>query len=423
MTYEFEYLTHLLGAAARGSSVEAPRQEIDWKKLFDLADAQMLTPLICNVMVKQPVTGCPADLLGSRSEAAKLKAMKECAKRLMVIGLLSDMEKAGFHAVVVKGSIVAVNYASPENRFSTDTDILIDAKDEEAVCEFLRQRGCEVSPRWENGHHAVAKHPAMGVLEVHVKLYDEMIEDVWFANVDTDSFICQPHQKIMTAEGPCFTLGNTDHLLFVILHMVKHFINTGMCLRMMTDTALMIHANKDDLDMDRIWSVLRALKFDRLVSAILWAMIRYCGFDEKDFIGIGAYEPKQVEMLLTDLEVGGFLGFNDAENRLDGRAEYNRRMLTKDRSKLSYWLYMINWQHSFKLSTLFPGKKRLAYQYPCVEKHPWLIPFVWIHRLIFRGTKVLFGKNNVTKPIVFDEDKLSEEGKARVALFQSFDMI
>lgn len=422
MTYEFQYLMHLLGAAAKGTPAEAPRQELNWEKIFAQAQNQMLTPLICQVLDKQPDLGYPVELVREHSRNAKLKAMKECAKRLMVINLLSELEKAGFRAVVVKGSVAAINYASPENRFSTDTDICIDPADEEKVCDFLSRQGFEVSPRWQNGHHAVAKHPAMGVLEVHVKLYDEIVEDVWFAQIEPDSYIQEPYQKVMTAEGPCYSLGNTDHLIFIILHMIKHFILAGMCLRMMMDTALFFAAHKDDVDIDRVWTVLHDLKFDRLLTGILWSMIHYCGFMPEDFPGIGPEMPEQVEMLLTDLETGGFLGHSDAEARLDSRSEFSRRLLTKKKSKLGYWLYMIQWQHSFKISTLFPGRKRLARQYPYLEKHPWLLPVAWIHRLIFRGGALLKG-NKLTKQIVFDENKISDESKARVELFKSFDMI
>ena len=422
MTYEFEYLAHLFGAASRGTAAQPPVQPVDWEKLFEIAKNQMLTPVICPVIEKHPELGCPQQLLVVRSENAKIKAMKECAKRLMVINLLSEMEQAGYHCVMVKGAVAAINYAAPENRFSTDTDICIDPADEEKVCEFLSQRGFDVSPRWENGHHATAIHPAMGVLEVHVKLYDEMVEDVWFAGVDPETYVQEPHQKIMTAEGPCYSLGNTDHLIFIILHMVKHFILAGMALRMMTDTALFFRNNKDNVDVDRVWSVLRELKFDGLVTAILWAMVRYCGFEPEDFPGIGPEMPEQVSMLMTDLETGGFLGHSDVEIRTESRSEFNRRKLTKTKSKLGYWLYMIQWQHSFKLSTLFPGKKRMVRDYPYLEKRPWLLPVAWLHRLIFRGGALLTGKK-LTKPIVFDEDKISEESKARMELFKSFDMI
>ena len=422
MTYEFEYLMHLLGAASRGTSAEPPKQELDWEKLFALAENQMLTPLICPVILNRPDLGYPQELVRQRAEVARLKAMKECAKRLMVINLLGDLEREGFHAVVVKGSVAAINYASAENRFSTDTDICINPADEDKFCEYLTSRGFRVSPRWQNGHHAVAKHPAMGVLEVHVKLYDEIVEDVWFAKLDTESYIQEPHQKVMTAEGPCYTLGNTDHLIFIILHMVKHFINSGMCLRMMTDTALFFAACKNQVDVERIWSVLRELKFDRLVTGILWSMVRYCGFEETDFPGIGPEMPEQVEMLLTDLETGGFLGHSDVETRRESRSEFNRRLLTKKKSKFSYWLYMIQWKHSFKLSTLFPAKKYLAPQYPYVVKHPWLIPVAWVHRLIFRGGALLTSKE-LTQPIVFDENKISDESKARIEMFKTFEMI
>ena len=418
MTYEFQYLMHLLGAASRGTAAQQPERELNWELLIQRAENQTLMPLICDVLASV----CPDTIMAGRKEKAKLKAMKECAKRLMVINLLSELENAGLHAVVVKGSIAAVHYASPENRFSTDTDIWVDPADEDAVCDFLSNRGFSVELRRNNGHHAVAKHPAMGVLEVHVKLYDEIVEDVWFAKIDPSDFVVEPHQKIMTSEGPCYTLGNTDHLIFIILHMIKHFISSGMSLRMMMDTALFFRAHKDDVDLERLWSVLKELRFEQLTSAILWAMVRFCGFAPEDFPGIGPEMTEQIETLLTDVETGGFLGHSDGEVRRESQLEYNRQMLVKDKGKLGYQLYMIQSKHSFKLSTLFPGKKRMLPDYPYLKKHPWLLPVAWLHRLIFRGGALLKG-NKLTENIVSNEDAISDESKARVEMFKSFNMI
>ncbi len=422
MTYEFEYLMHLMGAAARGTPAEPPRQKLSWRKLSLYAQEQTLSPMILDVMMAQPELGYHRESAAQKAELATVKAMKECAKRMMVINLLEDMEKAGIHTVMVKGAVAAVNYANPEKRYSTDTDIWVALEDEERACDFLRQRGFDVGVRWENGHHTTAKHEAMGVVEVHIRLYDEIVEELWFGELDPETFIQEPHQRIKTAEGWCYTLGDTDHLIFMILHMIKHFISAGMCLRMMMDVALLIQKRQDTLDMDRVWSVMRQLSFERMLSAVLWIAVRYCGFQPEDFPGIGPEEPEQMAMLLKDLESGGFLGGHDHEERSESAQEFNRLLLMKDRNKFQYWLYMFRSKHSLKLGTFFPGKRRMEREYPCLKKHPWLLPFLWPHRWIVRGFGLIFRKK-LTGPMVYSEDEVSAKGKERVAMFRAFGML
>lgn len=422
MTHEFEYLMHLMAAASHGTPARPPRWELDWKKLSACSRDQMLTPMVLDILAADPSLGCPRNSLAETVELATVKTMKECAKRMMVIDVLADMERSGIHNIMVKGAVAAVNYAYPEKRFSTDTDICVAPEDEERACQFLRDRGFEVTPRWDNGHHASAMHEAMGVVEVHVRLYDEIVEELWFGEIDPETFIQEPHQRVRTAEGWCNTLGDTDHLIFIILHMIKHFISGGMALRMMMDTALFIKKHREHLDLDRVWSTMKQLKFDRLLSAVLWAMVRYCDFEETDFPGIGPEEPEQIRTLLEDLEAGGFMGYNDQENRSESAREYNRVMLMKEKNKLQYWWYMVRAKHSFKLHTFFPGRNRLAKEYPCVKKHGWLIPFVWIHRWITYGYALIF-KKKLTGNIVFSEDEISDVSKKRIAMFRSFGML
>lgn len=197
--------------------------------------------------------------------------------------------------------------------------------------------------------------------------------------------------------------------------MVKHFILSGASLRMMMDLALAISKHRDHMDMDRFWLILHTLNYGALINALLWAMIQYCGFGLDDFPGISDCDNDCIALILDDLEKGGWLGKNAEDARKAGWYEYNRQLLLKKKSNLQYRLHMLNWNHSFRLTTLFPGKKRLSRNYPWVLKVPFLIPFAWIHRIVFRGSALL-RSGTWTKAILADQDKLNDESKARVEM-------
>ena len=422
MTYEFQYLMETLGFVAKGLPILPPKQDIDWERFFQLSKEQVLEPLVFHGL-KESGLPYPKELIAKQMQSTELTIVGCCAKRLWILDLLNKLEQAGIRVVVVKGFIAAANYAKPECRISSDTDIWIDPADEERACEFFASYGFDVTPRWNNGHHAIAKHKRnREVVEIHVQLYDEIVEEVWFGKEDASELVQEPFQKIVIPEGSCYTLGNTDNLIFMALHMVKHFILSGMSLRMMMDVALFFQKYKDSIDTERFWSTLRGFKYDRLLTVILWAMIHHCGFVPEDFPGIGPDDPEQVDMVLNDLEAGGWLGKNNRQARTASFDEYNRRLLMKDKNKIQYFFFILNWQHSFKLSTLFPGKKRLARHYPYVLKYPVLIPFAWIHRIIFRGLRLLKPKA-LTKKMVLDSDKINSESKKRIDMFQSLDML
>lgn len=413
MTYEFELVMRLMGTASRGTDAAIPTEDVDWKRVFLLAKQQQILPLICHALKGNPPSGCP-NVLSS--------VLTDCARKGSVIALLEEMNAAHISCYVVKGFAAGINYASPEYRISGDTDIVIDPADENRACTFLENHGFTVTPRWEHGHHAVATHPQMGIIEVHVQLYDELVEDVWFSGIDTHALMLEPKEQIKTPDGAYWTLGPTDHVIFMALHLVKHFILSGMSLRMMMDVALAITKHRESVDMERFWLTLHSLHYDTLINTILWALIRYCGFAPEDFPGIGKCDHDRIQLILDDLEKGGWLGKNAEEARKAGWYEYNRQLLLKKKGNMQYRLYMLNWKHCFRLSTLLPGKKRLSRNYPWVLKYPLLIPFAWIHRVLFRGFALLRG-GAWTKAILCDNDKISDESKARIAMFRRLEML
>lgn len=350
------------------------------------------------------------------------EAFSNHAWKHSTLQLLAEMNAAGIPALLIKGYAVADCYAAPDCRMSGDTDLLIEPKNEKRACAFMKANGFAVEHRWTNGHHDVCHHPRLGCVELHVMLYDEIVEDVWFGRMDGREFVCEPPIEAETPDGCYRTLGYTDHMIFLMLHLIKHFILTGMSLRMMLDVALFFSRHAERIDSARFWKTMESLKYGTIAQSILWAMVCYCGIDQTSLPGLCGDCPESVEMILDDLESGGWLGEMDKKAREEGWYEYNRQRLTKSRGKARYWLYMILWKKDIYIKALFPSRETLAIRYPCVRKHAALIPFIWLHRLVFRGSQAL--KNGaLTSYIVTDEKRVAASGQKRVQMFEKLGML
>lgn len=420
MTYEFQYLMQLLGSASTGKSANLPDRELDWDKVFELAQEQMLMPLVWYALKTNPVLNSYADKITSGESDLLLEVISDSAARSAMVSLLEKMENEGIHSIVVKGFAVAESYSSPEARISSDTDILIAPEDELKAQEFLKANGFKVEPRWDNGHHFSAYNPLMGLLEVHIQLYDDIAEDVWFADIPTDTLVCEQHKKVCTPDGAYYTLGDTDHLIFIILHMIKHFILCGMSLRMMLDTAVFMSSKKEFLDFNRIWSVMRSLKYDGFLNSVLWSMIKYCNFSADDFKGIEVFDSEKIELILTDVEKGGWLGKNDYTARKESWQEYSRLIFEEKKGRIHYFIYMLKWQIGLSLKSLFPAKTRMIKDYPCLERRSILLPLVWLHRIIFKSIPRYM---KLKEKIVFNENLISTESKERIKMFRILGML
>ena len=413
---------NLVGCGAQGKVPDAPPDNLNWEHLYRLAREQTVEILLAYTLKVNPAIQCPAHLREVMVSSIRGATIKNYMRREHIMQLLKRFEDEGIHAVLLKGYGVAVEYCSPECRISADTDIWVAPLDEDKACELLKRQGFTVEPRWKNGHHAVCYHPTMGCVELHVILYDEIVEEVWFNKTDGREFVLEPNEKIMHEDASYYTLGKTDFLIFLTLHMIKHFILSGMSLRMMLDVSQFLKNHSHEVNIERFWNTMRGLKYDKCVNAILSAMVRYAGFQRADFLSHVEMDSNQIEEMMTDLEIGGSMGINDKTNREDGRHAYNRELILKNKSKTGYILYMLKWQSSSLIGSLFPRRVDLAKHYPYVMKKPWLIPYAWTHRLIFRGLKWV-AKGDVFSNIVTDEKKLAASGKKRLEMFRRLGML
>ena len=422
MTREFQQMLQLAAMGATSHSIDVDCSDIDWKKIDDLARKQKVTVYIAHALKGSRVLSCPDEIRKPMIQRARGIVVRNAINRSDIIRLLEDMEAAGIHAVLLKGYAIADCYAVPEFRTSSDADIWINPKDEDRACEFMQKQGFSVEPRWKNGHHAVCHHPRLGCVELHVILYDEIVEEVWFGKMDGSEFVTEPHLSVDSKDGRYYTLGYTDHFIFLSLHMIKHFIISGLTVQMMMDVALYLKKHKSEIDVDRFWNTINSLHYDKLLNSILWAMVRYCGFNKDDLPGICAKAPEHVDVILSDLEEGGWMGYTDKEAREEGWHEYNRQKLIKDKSDFRYFVYMIRWKWAQYMSALFPSVNHLAKRYPYVQKHAWLIPYAWTHRLVFRGVNSV-RHGILTNQIVTDENSINETAKTRIDLFRKLDMM
>ena len=422
MTNEFKALMRLVGAAAQGKAASELPDDLNWQKIEQLANEQAVQTLLGYALKLSSGLACPEELRKRLVSQMRQLAFSNNAWKASILRLIRQMNDAGIPALLIKGYAVADCYAAPDSRMSGDTDLLIDAKDEKRACAFMEANGFAVERRWTNGHHDVCQHPQLGCVELHVMLYDEIVEDVWFGRMDGREFVCEPAIEVVTQDGSYRTLGHTDHMIFLMLHLIKHFIMTGMSLRMMLDVALFFSHHAEKIDSARFWKTMESLKYGTIAQSILWAMVRYCGIDAASIPGLCEACPEQVDMILDDLENGGWLGKIDEKAREEGWYEYNRQLIMKNRNKAQYLLFMLRWKMGAYLKALFPSRKTLAIRYPCVQKSALFIPPVWLHRLIFRGSRAV-KKGALTTYIVTDENKIGTSAQERVQMFKNLGMM
>lgn len=322
---------------------------------------------------------------------------------------------------MLKGLSIARLYAYPESREAIDTDLLIDPKQEKAIYAFLCQRDFTVKGRRATANDGICTHPKYGKIEIHTNLYPELTETAWKDFVDPKDLQSEPWIRIHAPDGSFNTLGHTDQLVFLTLHMVKHFVESGLSIRMMLDTALHFSRFQQEIEVQRFWHTMHALKCDGCVSAILWIMIRYGGFQMTDFPGIGEAVPESMDGILCDLEMGGYMGAKAMQERHESGMEYYRRMILGNRSSVQYGCYMLSWKVRSGSRNMFPSYRRLKAMYPCIEHNLCIVPAAWLFQMVrYPVSKIRAGV--LRRDIRNEHSAISSESEQRVALFEKLGM-
>ena len=244
---------------------------------------------------------------------------------------------------------------------------MVSRDQESQIYAFLKNQGFQITPRGKAEHHAVGLHPKLGKVEIHVHLYNELVRDAWFQNVSEEELLTESPVRISRKGESYQTLGYTDHLIFLTLHMVKHFIRSGMNVRMMIDVAQFFAVYKTEINAERYWHILEVLHYDTMLRCVFGIMIDTGCLTQSDFPMLPEERLDGIFRILQDLETGGNMGIKEKDRILD-TYEYTRQMLLRSRKPWQYLLYMLKHKVRSAWCQMFPAKEELEVLYPAVKK-------------------------------------------------------
>ena len=398
MTQQFESMLYLFGAAEHGATtvLKADTLKLHIEEIRNHALAQGIWTMVFSELGEY----CDVSLFKTEITSGVTKSMVE---KEFTFGILKKLEEQGVRCCILKGAVVAECYKHPELRISSDTDILIDPKDEEKVKEFLRANGYVVEERLPNHHHLGARHPFGGLLEVHVMLYSEITQKVVFDNLNMYG---EPWEQVSIGGETYHTLGVNDNLMYLTAHYIKHLVNSGGGVRQMMDLLLFIEKNKEKIDFEKYEKLLKQLKYDKLIDVVKAIGAKYFGFD---------YEIKEealMEKVLTDTEEGGIFGKETDTRKMFYDAYCEERSVM---SKYSTKIYMAVKKESGSISWWLPKQETLIKAYGFrYAKCKLLIPVAWVHRYL----RVLW-----RKWMARNKPKRTPEQEERLTLMRELGMI
>ena len=163
------------------------------------------------------------------------------------------------------------------------------------------------------------------------------------------------------------TLSKTDHLLFMLCHIFKHFLYGGFGIRQVCDIGLFSSKYLSQIDWVYIRNSCEKVNIERFSAAVFRIAERYFGFTMPS-------EFKHLEVdesnLLEDILTGGLYGVNDI-NRAHSSTITLEAVAKQKKGKKSFALF----------AAIFLPLRSMEGKYPYLKNHTWLLPVAWCQRV------------------------------------------
>lgn len=322
------------------------------RKVYALSGRHDLTHLVADALFRNGVLAEQDELSAKFQKQHHMAVYRVTQMEYELSELYRVLEEATISFIPLKGSVLRRYYPEPWMRTSCDIDMLVQEKDlqkaTEALSTALTYRVEKTSP------HDISLFSPGGVhLELHYGTVEEgranranaILSGIW----ETATSIDGSYQYAMSDEMFYF---------YHIAHMAKHFEIGGCGIRPFLDLWILNH--KIAHDPQKRKALLEEGGLETFAQAAQRLSEVWLSGKDADELSLA---------LQTYIVDGGVYG--STQNRMN--VQQNRKG-----GKINYLLFRF-----------FIPYDKLKFYYPVLQKHKWLLPFMWVRRwcrLIFGGS-------------------------------------
>lgn len=361
-TYEFEFLELI-----KHYFFKSPITEIhDFESIYELAREQNLLPIIyesCRQLNSFQQTNRSIQQKMMNGAIGQIITQQQYDVELERI--YHEFLQQGLHPLVLKGKMCRLVYPQPDYRVSTDEDLLIEVNDYPKYARILENNGYICQAKSAVDENMLAHTQTVNftnhqlTLELHIHPFGTYHE----LNKRMNTYFQSAHDDACYIE-PFYTLAPTKQYLFLIFHLYKHFLSSGVGVRQLLDLVLYKQAYSNEIDFQYIQQVLEELHITKLYDALMQCADSYLGFKYTK----PQFE-QQIEPLIINLLCSGCTGNVNATQTYSS-AVTNSLVSKNEKNIFAQISYM-----------LFPPLSQMSMAYPILKKHPLRLPLYWFKRI------------------------------------------
>ncbi len=345
----------ILKAELAGGEFSLPA-DVDFSKLYTLADVHRVTPLIAGAVLKCDFA--PAEVKAKfKKELFKISMRYETQMKEKE-ALSQVFTENNIKHCFLKGHKLSKYYKIPEQRFMLDMDVYVDSEKIAIAEDILKGRGYEKNSVADDKDIGYIKKPFLNI-EIHKELkydYDKGYE-----------YYKSAFSRLRAVDDTCeLNMTNEDFYVYILSHSAHHFATAGTGIR-------------NVLDHYHLKNQLRPLCDESVLKDAL-QITGLTDFDNRmnklcDMWFCGAEASEDMQEMAEYIMLSGVFG-NKTNHYLGGilRGDYGSN------------------KSSFLLARLFPSRAKTQDRYPILKKFPFLLPIIWVIRIF----SAIFQKKNFT---------------------------
>lgn len=372
----------------------------DLGALYDLAFKHNLVPIIYEVLRKNDDFNPSSNKF---RETAISQIVMQQQRTEQFLNIYQKLLDANLKPLVIKGLICRQLYPQSDYRCSSDEDIWVKPEDFNVCFQVLIDNNFRCSNKqlitddFLNTVQTINFTNNILTIEVHINPFgtlDNLHKQMnsYFKNVFDDSISIEIENQTI------YTLNPTNHYLFLIIHLYKHFISAGVGIRQVLDILIFYQHHQKDINNNKIKTILKALHINNLYDAIMQIGKKYLGFN----LIPNNQTIKNIDKLTDNL----------IENGCFGTSNLNQ--------VYSYFYPTISTRNQDSsvikniITILFPPVKQLSVRYPKIKEKPSLYLWFALKRIFIFLKKIITGKLNPFKAFSL--------GKKRTKILKDMDV-
>ena len=259
-----------------------------------------------------------------------------------------DIHKIDF--MPIKGIVLKGLYSNPQMRSMGDLDILIKTEQYDKIKPVMQAIGyAEVG----ESNHEFIWHKS----NIHIELHKRLIPSY---NKDYYAYFGDGWRLAKERDGTRYSMTDEDMLIFLFTHFAKHYRDSGIGLRHMTD--LWVYCNaKPDLDKEYIQNELKSLRlYDFYVNIMNTLGVWFDGRESDE----------KTDYITDFIFKSGIYGTGKTHALSDG-VKMSKSVKSAKNIKIKKFF-----------RRMFLPYKDLSAKYAFLKKIPVLLPFMWMYRLL-----------------------------------------